>query len=137
VRPEHFACAIAHRYHSSPIDSLAVGTKMIRLPRFRLGSNYKVVLAEDTPYASRRLSVVEPFKERWMGLPRVQAVVKIRIVHGLEAARALVVVSRPQVVQVEFAVESLSAVEVGIRNRSRACDGHAESVELLGVAHRA
>jgi hypothetical protein len=58
-------------------------------------------------------------------------------VWGLKPARQHIVKPRPQMVQVEIAVESLAAVQVGIRDRARAGDRHAEGVELVGVAHRA
>ena len=43
-------------------------------------------------------------------------------VHGLEPARQLVIIARPQLIQIQIAVEALAAVEVGIRDRSRAGD---------------
>jgi hypothetical protein len=44
---------------------------------------------------------------------------------------------RPLLIQVQIAVEPLAAVQVRIRDRFGAGDGHAEGVVLVGVAHRA
>jgi len=89
--------------------------------------------------ASRRIDAVDRITLR-VGIlvqrARSEYIPKGRI-HVFEPTRQVVIVTRSQVVQVEIAVEALAAVQIRIRDRSRACDGHTESVELVSIANRA